>query len=147
MALTQLDLNKKAPPTEKTDFRDKNAVERLLATKKFRSSCDNLKCEQVNLPLMTLYMPVCWESRFDREGIAKDLPMPDHSRRSLSPLTYNTIAFWAPSISCPRPCNGYRNRTFAKLQRGVKQSALWLSTHLFKPAEVFWAAVWARVMK
>lgn len=102
------------PPTPASiNFTDRNAVERFLETKKFRR-CSNLKCDHVNLPEQVLYMPVCVERRFAREGVAQyfDLPLPG---RPLSPVTYLAIPEWAPFISCPKDCKGYRNRTVAKV--------------------------------
>jgi hypothetical protein len=103
-----------SPATANIDFRDKNAVERFLETKKFRH-CSNLQCEEVKHPQMhMLYMPVCLEGRFAREGFAQHIEMP-MGNRPLSPITYRSIPQWAPLISCPRDCRGYRNQTLARV--------------------------------
>ena len=72
-----------------------------------------------------LYMPVCREGRFNREGVAAylDMPLPP---RPLSPLTYTTIGIWAPLVSCPPDCKGYRNRSVAKLLRAGSSAVRWL---------------------
>lgn len=101
-------------PSSDMNFSDRNAVERFLEGKKFRH-CANLQCSPVELEHQVLYMPMCMEGRFKRKGFAEvlDLPQPP---RPLSPVTYTTIPLWAPLISCPADCKGYRNRTFAKVQ-------------------------------
>lgn len=104
------------PPTQVSiDFGDRNAVERFLEGKKFRR-CTNLRCESVSPSNMQmLYMPICTEGRFAREGFAQHIEMPLHSR-PLNPITYTTIPQWAPLISCPSDCRGYQNRTVARLR-------------------------------
>ena len=52
------------------NFTDRNAVEKFLETEKFRS-CANLECSQINLHNQQLFMPMCKEGRFDRQGIAE----------------------------------------------------------------------------
>jgi hypothetical protein len=96
------------------NFTDRNAVERFLEGDQFRP-CGNLKCLPVNLQYQIVYLPACLENRFHREGIAEHLEMPLLSRH-LSPMTYQSVGIWAPLVSCPRDCKGYRNRTVAKLQ-------------------------------
>lgn len=130
------------------DFTDRNAVEDFLHGEKFRSSCDNLHCVMIprSAKTPTLYVPVCLQNRFARKGLAKHFDMPDGSKL-VSPLTYLNIPYWAPHISCPPKCRGYRNRRVAKSLRFGKQALRWCSEHLIKPAEVLWAAVWARIFK
>src|SRR5262249_39229135 len=128
------------------DFTDRNAVEDFLGSERFRSSCDNLKCDKVALREITLYMPVCAQNRFARDGVAQQFDMPDRSK-PVSPLTYSSIPFWAPHISCPPKCRGYRNRTIANCLRFGKQALHWCSERVFKPAEVLWAAFWAWIFK
>ena len=81
------------------NFSDRNAVERFLEGKKFRH-CANLQCSPVELEHQVLYMPMCIEGRFKREGLAEVLDLP-HPPRPLSPVTYTTIPLWAPLVSCP----------------------------------------------
>src|ERR1700751_2767027 len=64
--------------------------------------------------MQMLYMPVCLEGRFAREGFAQHIDMPMRNR-PLSPITYTSIPQWAPLISCPRDCRGYRNRPLARI--------------------------------
>jgi hypothetical protein len=64
--------------------------------------------------MQMLYMPVCFEGRFAREGAAQAIEMPLRTR-PLSPITYTTIPIWALLISCPPDCRGYENRTVAKV--------------------------------
>jgi hypothetical protein len=106
------------------NFSDRNAVEKLLESKKFRP-CANLRCAPVRLQHQQLFMPQCDENRFDRQGIAKCFDMPNTQVRNLSPVTYMSIPSWAPFISCPPDCKGYRNRTVAKAQKTVGQIARW----------------------
>jgi len=112
----------KVPQT--INFADRNAVETFLESEKFRP-CANLECSQVGLQHQVLYMPVCREGRFHREGVAEflDMPLPP---RPLSPVTYMSIGSWAPLVSCPRECKGYRNRTLAKAKHAVRGVAHFL---------------------
>src|SRR5258708_21750857 len=102
------------------NFTDRNAVEKFLEGDKFRS-CANLECSPVELEHDVLYMPMCMEGRFNREGIAEHLDMP-RPPRPLSPLTYTTIPVWAPLVSCPADCKGYQNRTVAKVKKTIASS-------------------------
>ena len=107
------------------NFFDRNSVEEFLETKKFRP-CANLECSRVQLPTPhgVAYMPVCLEGRFKRTGVAEfiEMPLPPSP---LSPVTYTTIPVWAPLVSCPSHCRGYRNRTQARIYKAVKQAARW----------------------
>lgn len=127
------------------NFTDRNAVEDFLETKRFRP-CANLKCFPAHVQRDAIYLPVCLQGRFHREGVAEffDMPVPP---RPLSPLTYTSVGAWGPLVSCPRKCKGYRNRTVAKILTGGKHAASWFFEHILKPAEFFWAAFWAWVMK
>jgi len=116
--------NSKAPENKNINFTNRNAVEKFLEGEQFRP-CDNLKCSPVELEHDVLYMPMCMEGRFHREGVAEvlDMPLPP---RPLSPVTYTTIPIWAPLVSCPHDCKGYENRTVAKFQRSVSSAIRWL---------------------
>lgn len=144
MSLTELNLNK-APNPKSVNFADRNAVEKFLETEKFRP-CASLACRGVELPHEVLYMPVCHEGRFNREGVAEfyDMPRPP---RPLSPLTYTDIGIWAPLVSCSPDCKGYRNRTVAKAQQAGGRAGIWLFERILKPAEFLWAAFWAWLLK
>jgi hypothetical protein len=109
--------------SQNINFTDRNAVERFLDTEQFRP-CANLECLPVQLE-QVLYMPVCREGRFKREGVAGllDMPLPP---RPLSPLTYTTIGIWAPLVSCPPDCKGYRNRTVGRMQKALRRAAVWM---------------------
>ena len=102
------------------NFTDRNAVEKFLDGKQFRH-CANLRCNPLQLQQGTVYMPFCMESRFKREGVAEFLELPSPPR-PLSPLTYTTIPTWAPLVSCPADCKGYRNRTVAKVKKTIASS-------------------------
>lgn len=145
MSLTELNLND-APKPKSVNFSDRNAVERFLETDKFRP-CANLLCAPVKLQHQQLFMPMCKEGRFDRQGIAEFLDMPNTQVRHLSPLIYTIIPSWAPLISCPPDCKGYRNRAIARTQKAGGRAAGWLLEHVLKPTEIFWAAVWAWIFK
>jgi hypothetical protein len=127
------------------NFADRNAVEQFLETKRFRP-CANLKCFAAHLQHETLYLPVCLEARFNRKGAAQYIEIAQPPR-ALSPLTYTSVAAWGPLLSCPRKCKGYRNRTVAKILTAAGRAASWLFEHTLKPAEFFWAAFWAWLMK
>jgi hypothetical protein len=144
MSLTELNLNNAPEPTN-TNFGDRNSVERFLESEKFRP-CANLECSQVNLHDKVLFIPMCLQGRFDRQGIGDFFDMP-HPSRPCSPVTYMSIPTWAPLISCPLDCKGYKNRVVAKTQKASEKIASWLFEHLLKPAEFFWAAVWAWLFK
>ena len=102
------------------NFTNRDAVEKFLEGEKFRR-CANLECYPVELEHEVLYMPMCMEGRFNREGIAEHLDMP-RPPRPLSPLTYTTIPMWAPLVSCPADCKGYHNRTVAKVKKAIASS-------------------------
>lgn len=106
------------------NFTDRNAVEKFLETKKFRH-CANLECSRVDLHRQVLYMPMCLDDRFNKQGDAEFFDMPSAQKRTVSPVTYMSIPNWAPFISCPHDCKGYRNRTIAKAQKTVGQAARW----------------------
>jgi hypothetical protein len=108
---------------ENINFADRNSVEKFLESSKFRP-CSKLECSPLTLQHQVLYMPVCLEGRFHREGIADffEMPLPP---RPLSPVTYMSIPTWAPLISCPRDCKGYQNRAVAKALRTLKLVARW----------------------
>src|ERR1700694_5282221 len=137
MSLTRLNLDG-APAPKNINFTDLNAVEKFLETEKFRP-CANLECSEVTLHNQYFYMPMCREGRFDKQGVAEffDMPVPT---RPYSPVTYLSLATWAPLISCPPDCKGYKNRTVAKTQKAGGETARWLFEHILKPAEIFWAA-------
>jgi hypothetical protein len=144
MDFTRLNLDG-APKPKSINFSDQNAVEKFLETEKFRP-CANLECSEVNLHNAHFYMPMCREGRFDRHGIADFFEMPVPAR-PCSPITYMSLAHWAPLISCPPDCKGYKNRHVAKTQKAGGKVAGWLFEHILKPAEIFWAAVWAWLFK
>jgi hypothetical protein len=146
VTLTKLNLEE-APKPKATNFGDQNSVEEFLEDKKFRQRCEHLRCAPVQLQHQRLYMPMCDEGRFDREGIAEAFEMPSTKVGRLSPVTYIVIPSWAPFISCPLKCKGYKNRTVAKIEKVGKQGASWVFHHVLKPAEIFWAAVWAWLFK
>jgi hypothetical protein len=146
MDLTKLNLNEPQDPKPNVNFSDQNAVETFLESEKFRP-CANLRCAPVNLNLQQVFMPMCDEGRFHRQEIAIAFVMPSTKVRHLSPWTYMHIPSWAPHISCPPDCKGYRNRTVAKTQKAGGRVANWLFEHVMKPGEFVWAAVWARLFK
>lgn len=143
MSFTALNLNESRQRS--VNFTDRNAVENCLQTERFRP-CANLRCVPAHLRDEVLYMPVCVEGRFHREGVAEfyDMPLPP---RPVSPVTYMMIGVWAPLISCPADCKGYKNRTVAKTQKAGGRVASLLFEHVLKPAEFLWAAFWAWVFK
>jgi hypothetical protein len=98
------------PPT---NFGYKNSAEKFLECGKFRK-CANLRLLPAQLKIVRLHIPVCMESRFNRTGRAEWLPMPVFGQ-PLSPLTYTTVGEWAPHISCPVKCKGYRSARWAKI--------------------------------
>jgi hypothetical protein len=108
---------------QSVNFSDRNAVEKFLETAKFRP-CAHLKCLPAGLKHGIVYMPVCLEGRFNKTGVADfiEMPLPP---RPLSPLTYTTIGVWAPLVSCPPDCKGYRNRALANMQNAVRLAARW----------------------
>jgi len=122
MSLTELNL-RDAPKRRATNFGDQNSVEEFLKDKKFRQHCVNLRCSPVQLQHQRLYMPMCDEWRFDRQGIAEAFEMPSAKVGRLSPVTYMVIPTWAPFISCPLKCKGYKNRAVAKVERVGKEVA------------------------
>lgn len=63
--------------------------------------------------------PVCMKSRFNRAGFAADIEMPAPGR-PLGPVTYSTLGFWAPLISCPRNCREYEHPVLAKLKATLR---------------------------
>ena len=146
MSITGLNLNK-APRPKATNFGDQNSVEEFLADKKFRQHCVNLRCSPVQLQHQRLFMPMCDEGRFDRQGVAEAFEMPSAKVGRLSPVTYMVIPTWAPFISCPLKCKGYKNRTVAKFESVGKEATGWVFHHVLKPAEIFWAAIWAWIFK
>jgi hypothetical protein len=113
-----------ASEAENINFGDRNAVEKFLESSRFRP-CAHLTCSQLSLPHQVVYMPMCMEGRFRREGTAEFFDMPVPSRR-LSPVTYTTVPIWAPLVSCPLDCKGYQNRTVARLQTAAMPLARWL---------------------
>jgi len=128
-----------------TDFRDRNSVDRFLECGKFRR-CANLRAIPARLQNATVYLPVCTKGRFDRAGFAADIDMPEPGR-PLGPVTYSSLGFWAPLISCPRKCREYNHRTVEKLKAAARGSSTWVAEHFIKPSEIWWAAFWAWVMK
>jgi hypothetical protein len=90
MSITGLNLNN-APQRKATNFGDQNSVEEFLADKKFRQHCVNLRCSPVQLQHQRLYMPMCDEGRFDRQGIGEAFEMPSTKLGRLSPVTYMVI--------------------------------------------------------
>src|SRR5271156_6575177 len=99
------------PPT---NFGYKNSAEKFLECGKFRK-CANLRLIPAQLQIVRLHIPVCVESRFNRTGTAEWLPMPVFGQ-PLSPLTYTTVGEWAPHISCPVKCEGYRSPRWSKIR-------------------------------
>jgi hypothetical protein len=106
------------------NFGDRNAVEKFLESSRFRP-CAHLRCSQLSLPHHVVYMPMCMEGRFRKEGSAEffDMPVPS---RPLNPVTYTSVPTWAPFVSCPLDCKGYQNRTLARLQTSAVSAARWL---------------------
>jgi hypothetical protein len=106
-----------------TNFGDKNSAERFLECGKFRR-CANLDLIFLNQqsPSVSVYLPACNESRFDRTGVAKDFDMPTPNTW-ISPVTFRTVAYWAPLISCPRDCKGYRSQRWARILRWLRPKA------------------------
>lgn len=94
-----------------TDFTDRNSAERFLECGKFRP-CSNLLLPLIHQPSppVNVYVPICAESRFNKAGVAKHLPMPNPGSRIVSPIVYTTVGQWAPLISCPSDCKGYRSK-------------------------------------
>jgi hypothetical protein len=135
--------NPDAAKVPDTDFRDRNAVDRYLESGKFRR-CANLESIPATLPPsgITVYLPVCTKSRFNRAGFAANIEMPIPGK-PLGPITYSTLGNWAPLISCPRNCREYEHPALAK----AKAKLPWIAKHIIKPSEIFWAAFWAWVMK
>ena len=121
-------------PQGGVDFTDRNAIEDFLGTERFRP-CASLKCIPAYLEHMVLYMPVCLEGRFRREGVAQHIDMP-RPGRPLSPLTYTTLQAWGPLVSCPGNCKGYRNRTIAKVRRVGRRAVSWLWGDVLTPSEL-----------
>jgi hypothetical protein len=72
------------------------------------------------------------------------MPVPG---QKLGPVTYATLGEWAPLISCPSECSEYKNRRLAKVEVVMRSCLGWIFEHLFKPAEIWWAAFWAWVMR
>jgi hypothetical protein len=48
--------------------------------------------------------------------------MPAPNTRT-SPVTFTTVAHWAPLISCPRGCKGYRSQRWARILRWLRPKA------------------------
>jgi hypothetical protein len=91
------------PPT---NFGDRNSAERFLECGKFR------RCANLNLiflhqrnPPVSVHLPVCRESRFERTGAALMIPIPIPNT-AVSPVTYMMVGEWAKFISCPHDCKG-----------------------------------------
>jgi len=135
------------PKVPDTDFRDRNSVDTYLECGRFRR-CANLQSIPARLPVpdVTVYLPVCTKSRFNRTGFASQIEMPVPGQK-LGPFTYTTLGQWAPLISCPRDCREYKNRRLAKVEAVTRSCVGWIVEHVFKPAEILWAAFWAWVMK
>jgi hypothetical protein len=151
MSLVELNLNK--PPNRRSvNFTDRNSVEAFLQTGRFRP-CANLKCSPGRLAHDVLYMPVCSEGCFNKEGIGQcyDMPLPRRRLGRLTyvanPVTYTAVGVWGPLVSCPCDCTGYRNRTVAKIQTAGSGIASWSFENILKPADILWAAFWAWVFK
>ena len=144
MSLIELNL-KKLRDRKSINFADRNAVDEFLQTEGFRP-CANLECSPVHLEHEVFYMPLCFEGRFKKEGVAEyfDMPLPP---RPVSPVTYTTVGLWGPLVSCPSNCKGYRNRTIARIRMAVSRGASWVFEHILKPGEFLWAAFWARLLK
>ena len=117
--------NSKSQREENFDFSSKNDVERFLATSRFRK-CGNLGYSTLRLEHQTVHMPFCQEGRFHKEGVANSFDLPDKMMKRLSPIVCTTIPIWAPLVSCPHDCKGYRNRSVAKFQRAVSSAVRWL---------------------
>jgi hypothetical protein len=96
-----------------TDFSDKNSAERFLDCGKFRP-CANLLLLPARRPEVLLYVPTCWELRFQKKSVAEIIPMPD-PRVRLDVVTAASIPDWAGHISCPRDCKGYRSKCWNNL--------------------------------
>ena len=105
-----------------TNFSDRNSAERFLECGKFRR-CANLLLPLVHQasPPVNVYVPICAESRFNKEGVAQHLLMPNPASHTVSPIVYTTVGQWAPLISCPRKCKGYRNKYWAALTHTVRK--------------------------
>lgn len=151
MSLTELNLNN--PPNRKSvNFTDRNAVEEFLQTERFRP-CAKLGYLLKHLERMALYLPMCSEGRFYKEGIAQyyDMPLPRRRLGRLtyvtSPVTHTAVGVWGPLVSCPCDCKGYRNCTVARIRTAGRRVASWFFENILKPAEFLWAAFWAWVLK
>ena len=105
-----------------TNFSERNSAERFLESGKFRP-CANLLLPLIHQPSfpVNVYIPVCAKSRFNKTGVAQHLLVPDPGSRIVSPEVYTTVAKWAPHISCPRKCKGYRNKRWAALADALRR--------------------------
>lgn len=108
----------------KTDFTDRNSAERFIECGKFRR-CSNLSLEEVRLEMFRLYLPVCSEARFTRAGAAQMMPLPVRGR-PLRPITYTTVGHWAPALSCPHDCRGYRSLRWKNIRAMLVRPFRWL---------------------
>lgn len=123
------------------NFTDRNAVESFLETQRFRP-CANLKCFAAHVQHDVIYLPVCLQGRFHREGVAEyfDMPLPP---RPLSPLTYTSVGAWGPLVSCPRKCKDYRNRTVARILTAITSRKMSNRKPLSRGQKI---AIWAIVV-
>lgn len=131
-------------PVPDTNFTDKNAVDRYLECGRFRR-CANLKAAPAYLPDVTIYIPMCMKSRFNRTDVAAYIPMPSPNQ-PLNPLTQASLRYWSRSISCPRNCREYKNATVARIWAQTRRFSDSILGHVIKPSEIWWAAFWAWVM-
>lgn len=151
MSLTELNLNNR-PSRKSVNFTDRNAVEEFLQTERFRP-CGRLGYLRMPVEHTALYMPMCSEGRFYKEGIAQyyDMPLPRRRLGRLtyvtSPVTHTAVGVWGPLVSCPCDCRGYRNRTVSRIRTAGSRAAIWLLENILRPAEFVWAAFWAWVLK
>ncbi len=53
--------------------------------------------------------------------MAQHLLMPNPGSHTVSPIVYTTVGQWAPLISCPRMCKGYRNKHWAALTDALRK--------------------------
>ena len=133
--------NAVVPPT---NFGDKNSAEQFLECGKFRR-CANLALifGRRHSPSLNVYLPICKESRFERAGVAQGIPIPIVDT-PVSPVTYMTVATWAPLISCPEKCRGYRSQRWAKMLRWINPNATQKTTQMEAPKSDVFSDGWVQ---
>jgi len=129
------------PPT---NFGDKNSAEQFLGCGKFRQ-CANLALifGRQDSPSVSVYLPICKESRFERAGVAQGIPIPIVNT-PVSPVTYMTVATWAPLVSCPEKCRGYRSRRWAKILAWLRSKRTQKATQTEAPTSGVFSNGWVQ---